>query len=93
MLGYIISALLGVAVYGIFQTIRGNSAAALLGNLMLKNKLNKNDQQIAQDQGLEQAEQQKRDAIQEALDGKIRSSQEDRLTDLKDFFNNEDKNN
>lgn len=88
MIGYLISALVGLIGYGLYQTIRSQGLSALLQNFDLKNKLNTIDTQVAKNNGIDQAEVQKRDAIQDALDGKIKETNNETLNELKDFLNN-----
>jgi len=70
--------------YIIYSDTKRKSAEALVENLDTKKKLNELDKNVAKNEGLEEAEQEKRDEILKDLEHN--KAKEDSIEDLKKFF-------
>ena len=79
----LVMALLGALFY---QKTKRQSAEALLENNVTKGKLNEKDRDIAKNQGLDQAEEQKRAELLEKA--KQEKDKKKNVKDTEDFFNN-----
>lgn len=82
---YIIGIILSLIGYIIWSDNKRKSAESLLNNLDTKKALNEADKQISKNEGLEEAELEKRRIIEEEL--QHNKSEGDSLEDLKNQFN------
>ena len=86
---YILALIVSLFSYIIYSDHRRKIAETLAENFHLKNKLNEGNKDIAKNEGLDEAEEEKRSEILKDLE---HNKYEDSLEKLKDVFNKPDNN-